>query len=156
MNKIKSTINLVSLWPLENRVEDTPVTILSASKKEANEQVSLILSTRVVNEKDADGNIIFQCYCKSVDHNEIYQAKIFDMSTASQILTTEQVYNYIIANGVRLVPTPLQWETSTGSPASWVTHDVYVGKCRYQGMSVGDAIHQHLNNPEKEKADAQQ
>lgn len=152
MHSIKSTINLVSLWPLENRVEDTPVTILSASKKEATEQVSSILSTRVVNEKDADGNIIFQCYCKSIDQNEIYQAKIFDMSSADLQLTAVGVLDFIVNNAVRLVPTPLAWETSTGEPASFVTHDVYVGKRRYQGYSVVDAIHQHVNNPVEEDA----
>ena len=148
MSKIKSTIKLVNLWPLENRAEDTPVTILSISKEAATKEVSEIIGARTQTTRNTDGEIIFQCYCKSVESTEIYEAKIFDMSNASQILTTEQVYEYIISNGVRLVPTPLQWETSTGSPASWVTHDVYVGKRRYQGMSVGDAIHQHLNEPD--------
>ncbi|UYE98896.1 hypothetical protein XbC2_494 [Xanthomonas phage XbC2] len=155
MSKIKSTINLVSLWPLENRVEDTPVTILSASQKEATEQVSAILDARTTTERNAEGEVTFQCYCKSVDKSEIYEAKIFDMSTASQRLTAEQILDFIVNNGVRLVPTPLNWETSTGEPASYVTHDVYVGKRRYQGMSVVDAIHQHLNDPVKEYKDAE-
>jgi hypothetical protein len=154
MSKIKSTINLVSLWPLENRVEDTPVTILSASKKEATAQVSSILEARTTTERNTEGEVTFQCYCKSVDKTEIYEAKIFDMSTASQRLTAEQILDFIINNGVRLVPSPLQWETSTGEPASFVTHDVYVGKRCYQGMSVSDSIHKHLNDPVTESKDA--
>lgn len=155
MSKIKSTINLVSLWPLENRVEDTPVTILSASQKEATEQVSAILAAQTTTTRNAEGEVTFQCYCKSVEKTEIYEAKIFDMSTASQQLNPAAILDFIITNGVRLVPTPLNWETSTGEPASYVTHDVYVGKRRYQGMSVQDAIHQHLNAPVKESKDAE-
>jgi len=154
MSKIKSTINLVSLWPLENRVEDTPVTILSASQKEANEQVSAILSAQTTTTRNAEGEVTFQCYCKSVDTTEIYEAKIFDMSTASHQLSAAAILDFIITNEVRLVPTPLKWETSTGTPANWVSHDVYVGKRRYQGYSLQDAIHKHLNDPVKESKDA--
>lgn len=154
MSKIKSTINLVSLWPLENRVEDTPVTILSASQKEATEQVSSIIGARTTTERNAEGEVTFQCYCKSVDQSEIYEAKIFDMSTASHQLSAAAILDFIINNEVRLVPTPLKWETSNGSPATWVSHDVYVGKRRYQGYSLQDAIHKHLNDPEKESKDA--
>ncbi len=154
MSKMKSTINLVSLWPLENRVEDTPVTILSASQKEATEQVSAILDARTTTTRNADGEINFQCYCKSVDTTEIYEAKIFDMSTASHQLSAAEILDFIITNEVRLAPTPLKWETSTGTPANWVSHDVYVGKRRYQGYSLQDAIHKHLNDPEKESKDA--
>lgn len=150
MSKIKSTINLVSLWPLENRVEDTPVTILSASQKDATEQISAILEAQITTTRNSDGEVIFQCYCKSVDKTEIYEAKIFDMSTASQRLTAQQILDFIINNGVRLVPSPLNWETSTGEPASYVTHDVYVGNRRYQGMSVKDAIHEHVNGLNKD------
>ncbi len=153
MSKIKSTINLVSLWPLENRVEDTPVTILSASQKEATEQVSSIIGARTTTERNAEGEVTFQCYCKSVDQSEIYEAKIFDMSTASHQLSAAAILDFIINNEVRLVPTPLKWETSNGTPANWVSHDVYVGKRRYQGYSLQDAIHKHLNDPEKESND---
>ena len=153
MSQIKSTLNFVNLWPKEGRSEESSISIISNSKAEADKEVSNLCNAHIQIERNEEQDVTFQCYLKSVKTEEVYHAKIFDMSTASHQLSAAAILNFIIENGVRLVPTPLKWETSNGEPANWVTHDVYVGKRRYQGMTVQDAIHQHLYDAAPETED---
>lgn len=143
--KIKSTLNFVKSWPTENRREDTPFTILSSTQDEANAEISKIVDAWISTETDSEGKVVYQCYLKNVMTEEIYIAKEILVSTFDKVLTPEEVFYYIIENKVRLVPTPLSWETENGEPATFVTHDVYFDKERYQGMSIYDCVHVHLN-----------
>lgn len=143
--KIKSTLNFVKSWPTENRREDTPFTILSSTQAEANAEITKIMNAWISTETDSEGKIVYQCYLKNVKTEEIYIAKRIPVTSFEKVLTYEELFEYIVENKVRLVPSPLVWETENGEPATFVTHDVYFDKERYQGMSVYDCIHTHLN-----------
>ncbi len=143
--KIKSTLNFVKSWPTENRREDTPFTILSSTQDEANAEITKIMNAWVSTEADSDGKVVYQCYLKNVLTEQIYEAKRLPITTCETVLTRGDVLDYIINNQVRLVPTPLVWVTEDGELADFVTHDVYFGKERYQGMSVYDCVHAHIN-----------
>lgn len=143
--KVKSTLNFVKIWPTENRREDTPFTILSQNQEEADTEISAIVSGWNTIERNSIGAVTYQCYLKNVETTEIYQASVLPITTCETVLTRGDVFDYIIKHGVRLVPTPLSWVTENGEPAEFVTHDVYFGKERYQGMSVYDAVHAYIN-----------
>lgn len=148
--KIKSTLNFVKIWPLEQRREEFTIKIVSDSKEEANEQGSNIITNTVCIEKNAEGVITYQVYFKSTESEKIYLASKFQPSTNDAELSTREAFEYIIRNGLRLVPSPLTWVDAEGNPVSYVTHDVYVGKTRYQGMSVIDIINSIVNGKAQE------
>ena len=143
--KIKSTLNFVKSWPTENRREDTPFTILSSTQDEANAEITKIMNAWVSTETDSDGKVVYQCYLKNVLTEQIFIATEIPVTTFEKVLSYEELFEYIVENKVRLVPTPLIWETENGERADFVTHDVYFGKERYQGMSVYDCVHAHIN-----------
>lgn len=148
--KIKSTLNFVKIWPLEQRREEFTIKVVSDSKEEANEQGSNVITNTVCIEKNAEGQITYQVYFKSAETDKIFLAKKFAPTGNDDELSDSQMFNYIIKQGLRLVPTPLVWVDSEGNPVNYVTHDVYAGKTRYQGMSVRDIINSMVNGKAEE------
>ena len=144
--KIKSTLNFVKLWPQQNRREEVPFVIISNSQEEADVEVSKIVEAWTCLDKEESGNVVHQCYLKDVVSREIYEASVFDKSTSHLAFSDSDILQFIIKNKVSLVPTILEWvDSSTGNKVDFVTHDVYIGKSRYQGMTIEDCIYTHLS-----------
>lgn len=144
-SKIRSTMNFVKNWVTENRREDTPLTILSNNQEEADAAISNIVSAWNNVQYDENDKLVYQCYLKSVHQEKIYIATEVDVTSFEKVLSPEEVFNFIIENKVRLIPTSSIWVNSAGESVTFVTHDVHIGKEYYQGMSVSDCINTHIN-----------
>jgi len=150
--KIKSTLNFVKLWPLDNRREEFSLTLLANTKEESDEKISVLIEQTNCIDRNDDNQIVYQVYLKSTESEKSYVASKFNPTPRDIELSVHDLYQYIIKHKLRLVPTELNWVSEDGTPVSFVTHDVYVGKTRYQGMSVHDIIHRIINGYETEAA----
>lgn len=149
-SKIKSTLNFVKLWPTQNKREEVPFVIFSDSIDEAAHDISKIVNTHNAIEIDNAGNILHQCYLKSVEQIEIHKAEIFDKTKINFTLSSDDILKFISSNNVKLIPTTQTWVTENGDLAHFVTHDVYIDNCEYVGMSIADCVYKHLSKT-KEK-----
>lgn len=142
--KIKAVLTFVKIFPATNERKEESVTIIGDNDGDINVKISPVIDAWVKTDIDSNGTLIYQCYLKSIVRGNINYVPKVDSSAWNTVLDLEEMMKFIVMNKVMLIPTEETWLNDKDQPIG-ITHIVHIDGKKYEGYTVPEAIHTHIN-----------
>lgn len=149
MASYKATIVFVQLWSNHPELsrKEIEYSVYGSTENEVDDKVNEMINTHSTVSVE-NGKVLYQCYSKSVTRTKINIAPTIVYRDTDTFLNDEEMFMFIkYAPKLVIVPEKLEWHNKNGEILK-IEHNVSIDGVNYQGYTLEEAIHLHINKNE--------